>query len=174
MISQYKIGLDPAAISFWMDTNKYLHKGDAKYVQTIGTSLFGTSLNKADSDIDIQHNCPWWNLHHNHRLAAYLHEIIAAKKATLIASEKNSGKGRIVKYKPDSSPNISVAKNECIIGIYNQNVSLEAQRKQYVLKLSWDDCKTIDKLSLEPKSKQDPSRLKKSISSMFSNALSNQ
>lgn len=143
------LGLDPAAASLWLEKSKYIQKGDALYVQSIhSTSYVGTKSRKSDSDIKIQHNCSRWNLQNNHRLSAYLHEIIAAKRAILIAQEK--GKGRVIKENI-SYPDLSLARNECVVGVYNQNVSTDAIGRKYEIKIQWDDCETIEKLSLIPK-----------------------
>lgn len=146
------IGLDPAAASQWMDKRQYIQKGDALYVQSIQSSKVGTNAKYSDGDISLRHNCGQWNLHNNHRLAAYLHEIIAAKKAIFIATEKGKGKGRVINLKRNPKQNVVIANDESIIGVYNRNVSLDADTgKRYEITIQWDDCKTVEKIRLETK-----------------------
>lgn len=132
-----------------MDTRLYIQKGDALYVQSIHSSRFvGTKAKYSDSDITIKHNCRVLNLTSNHRLAAYLHEIISAKKAIFIAAEK--GNGRIINLQHNPNQRVVLAKEECIIGVYNRNVSLgDDVGRRYRISIQWDDCTTLETIRLE-------------------------
>lgn len=98
----------------------------------------------------MNHNCPRWYFENNHRLSAYLHEIISAKKAIFIAVE--NGHGRVINLENGNSPNVTLASNECIVGVYNKNESIgEEVGKRYEISIQWDDCKTLEKIRLETK-----------------------
>lgn len=134
----------------WMDKSEYIQRGDALYVQTIHTSLAGTHKRMADSCIKVNHNCPMWNVEYNHRLCAYIHEIVSTRKAIMIATEK--GNGRLVNLRDNllmRSKPIYLRKNECVVGVYNQDVpNIDQSMKKYEISLHWDDCKTIENVTL--------------------------
>lgn len=117
------IGLDPAAISFWIGTSNFIHAGDAEYVQVIHTSYMGTRMQRGDSDIYIY--CNRWHSPKNHILALDIHELISAKKMILIASE-HTGVGRVINLEenPELKPkHLRLAEHECLVGVYNEGFS---------------------------------------------------
>lgn len=137
-----KSGLDPAAISFWLNKHDYLKKGDADYVQIVHSvnmplgkfGWIGTSKKSGDTDIIVTSNCYFWQLYGNHKLAPYIHELTSQRKAVMIAVKK--GKGYITYTKVDENvpvptdlghPSLSYASDanlkpyQCMVGIYNRN-----------------------------------------------------
>ncbi|XP_055295145.1 uncharacterized protein LOC129564920 [Sitodiplosis mosellana] len=146
------IGLDPAACTQFMDKSKYIQSGDAFNVQTIHTSsTSGTNERLADSNIEVNHNCPLWDLENTHRLAKFMHIIVSARKAVMIAVAK--GHGRVINLQDTEVHDIHVAADECVIGVYNQDVPSESQpRKKYEISLRWD-CKSAEGIQLKTVSK---------------------
>lgn len=110
-------GLDPAAVSYWIGSNRYIHSGDADYVQIIHTSYLGTQMERGDSDIYI--STDRWHSQKNHILAIGLHEITSAKKYLLIASQNGNGRMINLETNPQLKSHIELADDECLVGVYS-------------------------------------------------------
>ncbi|XP_031617123.1 phospholipase A1-like [Contarinia nasturtii] len=112
------IGLDPAAISFFVDPDKsYIQSGDADYVQIIHTSYLGTQNKKGDHDIYI--NSDNWGSHNNHRLAVDINMLIAARKLVIVASK--TGNSKIINLQKNMSPDrVILGPNDCLVGVYSE------------------------------------------------------
>lgn len=108
-----------------MGESEYLQSGDALHVQTIHTS--STSRRLADDNIEIKHNCHFWNFQPNHFLAEYIHEIVSRRDAVFIAVEKVKGekedKGRVINRRdyerliPENFELFELGPNECVVGV---------------------------------------------------------
>ncbi|XP_031617553.1 phospholipase A1-like isoform X2 [Contarinia nasturtii] len=135
------IGLDPGAVSYWIGTSNYIHRGDASYVQVIHTSYMGTRMQQGDHDVYVY--CDRWHSPKNHLLALDLHELISAKKAILIASEKDGGRMINLRENPElKSKRVKLAEDECVVGVYNDGFSKKTNDahphpRMFELKLSF-------------------------------------
>lgn len=80
----------------------------------------------ADSDVYI--NSDNWNTHNNHMLAYKLHELIAAKKMILIASQ--SGRSRVINLQKNfcSDPeHIPIGDDEVLVGVYSKGHKIDKE-----------------------------------------------
>ncbi|XP_055295146.1 P protein-like [Sitodiplosis mosellana] len=59
--------------------------------QYFKSSTSGTNERLADSNIELNQNCSLWELENSHRLAKFMHIIVSARKAVMIAVAKGHG-----------------------------------------------------------------------------------
>lgn len=89
----------------------------------------GTRMQQGDHDIYIY--CDRWHSPKNHLLALDLHELTSAKRAILIASEKDGGRMISMRENPELKyKSVELAEDECIVGVYTEGFSKKTNNTQ--------------------------------------------
>lgn len=137
-----EIGLDPAAISFWVKVENYPRSGDATYVQIIHSTnllkssigFIGTHVKTGDTQIIVSSDCPFWMVYSEHRLACYMHEVTASGTHIMVASKNKTdrvfARNKMTATLKEFEETLGI--HECMVGVYNRNFCGKAQQKFFI------------------------------------------
>lgn len=104
----------------------------------------GTHQKTGDTHIVVSSGCPFWMVYSEHKLATWMHEVIASRTHIMVASK--TGTDRVLEKHEITSISeqyeSTLGPHECLVGVYNKGHCGKARQK-FKIKIKGPDCSLI-------------------------------